>query len=259
MFQKGIFKGEADIRNNMDQKAKLLEKGKGIEIEKYARTINSYELTCDIFKYISDFSNVHIFENTSLLSFDPFYDYVEITTNNYYKIKASSLIITTSIDKIDISSIPSVEIYKRYGIKLKTNFKEEKAIKVLNDIPVYIRVDNFGNMIVSGADSKYNYRMESQKYIDMQEKENERRLKSLVDKLFPNIKYSDEILSFSGNIITTKDKFPIISEIDKIPNVYLNVGVGSSSIENILIGADILKEAIRGYYKKEASLFKINR
>ena len=130
---------------------------------------------------------------------------------------------------------------------------------MLNDIPINIRVDNFGNMLVSGIDTKYNYRMENDKYLSMQEKENEKRLKSLVYKLFPKIEIADEIISFSGDIIQTKDRLPVISEIDKLPNVYLNVGVGSSSIQNVLIGADILKEAVRGYYKKEASLFKINR
>ena len=44
-----------------------------------------------------------------------------------------------------------------------------------------------------------------------------------------------------------------------MPNVYLNVGMGSSSISQMLIGADILKEAIKGYYKKEMNLFKITR
>lgn len=259
MFQKGMFKAELDQRVKLGEEVNMLEKGNGIVIDNLARTINPYNLTCDIFSYLSSFPNVHIYENTKLKSFNSSYDCVKVITNNDYIISAKSLIITTSIDGIDISSIPSCELYKRFGIKLKTNFKEDLSLKVLNDIPINIRVDNFGNMLVSGIDTKYNYRMENDKYLSMQEKENEKRLKSLVYKLFPKIEIADEIISFSGDIIQTKDRLPVISEIDKLPNVYLNVGVGSSSIQNVLIGADILKEAVRGYYKKEASLFKINR
>lgn len=259
MFQKGMFKAELDERVKLGEEVNMLEKGNGIVIDNLARTINPYNLTCDIFSYLSSFPNVHIYENTKLKSFNSSYDCVKVITNNNYIISAKSLIITTSIDGIDISSIPSCELYKRFGIKLKTNFKEDLSLKVLNDIPINIRVDNFGNMLVSGIDTKYNYRMENDKYLSMQEKENEKRLKSLVYKLFPKIEIADEIISFSGDIIQTKDRLPVISEIDKLPNVYLNVGVGSSSIQNVLIGADILKEAVRGYYKKEASLFKINR
>lgn len=259
MFQKGMFKAELDERVKLGEEVNMLEKGNGIVIDNLARTINPYNLTCDIFSYLSSFPNVHIYENTKLKSFNSSYDCVKVITNNDYIISAKSLIITTSIDGIDISSIPSCELYKRFGIKLKTNFKEDLSLKVLNDIPINIRADNFGNMLVSGIDTKYNYRMENDKYLSMQEKENEKRLKSLVYKLFPKIEIADEIISFSGDIIQTKDRLPVISEIDKLPNVYLNVGVGSSSIQNVLIGADILKEAVRGYYKKEASLFKINR
>ena len=259
MFQKGMFKAEQEKRNTLGQKVELLEKGNGIVIEEESRLIDTYELTAQIINYLNKFPNVHIYENTSLISFNSNYNGVEITTNNDFKIKAGSLILTTSVDGLNIASIPNSQLYRRFGIKLKTNFKEELSLKVLNDIPIYIRVDNFGNMLVSGIDTKYNYKMENDKYLYMQEKKKKKRLKALVYKLFPKIELADEIVSFSGNIIATKDKLPIISEIDKLPNVYLNVGVGSSSISNVLIGADILKEAVRGYYKKEASLFKINR
>lgn len=259
MFQKSMFKAELEERKKLGEEVNILEKGNGIVIDNLAHRINPYNLTCDIFNYLSKFPNVHIYENTNLKSFKSTLDFVKVVTSNDYIITAKSLIITTSVDGIDIGSIPSCELYKRFGIKLKTNFKEELSLKVLNDIPISVRVDNFGNMLVSGIDTKYNYKMENDKYIYTQEKENEKKLKTLVYRLFPKIEIADEIASFSGNIIQTKDKLPIISEIDKLPNVYLNIGVGSSSISNVIIGADILKEAVRGYYKKEASLFKINR
>ena len=101
--------------------------------------------------------------------------------------------------------------------------------------------------------------MDNEKYLSALEKENGKKLKSIMYKLFPKIEISDEIINYSGNIYSSKDNLPIICEIENVPNVYLNVGMGSSSISQMLIGADILKEAIKGYYKKEMNLFKITR
>ena len=130
---------------------------------------------------------------------------------------------------------------------------------MLNDIPIYIRCDENGNAIVSGIDTRYSFKMGNEKYLSALEKENGKKLKSIMYKLFPKVEISDEIINYSGNIYSSKDNLPIICEIENVPNVYLNVGMGSSSIYHMLIGADILQEAIKGYYKKEMNLFKITR
>ena len=114
-------------------------------------------------------------------------------------------------------------------------------------------------MIVSGIDTKYIAKMENEKYIDMLKKDNARRLTSVISKLFPKVEISEEIGMYSGNIYVTKDNMPVIGEIEDVPNTYINLGVGSSSISQMLIGADILKDAIKGYYKKEMNLFKLTR
>ena len=265
MFQKGLFRSEANIREDLGEKAELLEDIDymnahcAINVKGGSRMIDAYDFTSKIFEYISSFPNVYIFENTKLKNINANYDYVEITTQNDFKIKASSLILTTGIDSFALSKIPNIEVYRRFSIVTNTNLNKRMCIKLLNDIPIYIRNDERGNMIVSGIDTKYIAKMENEKYIDMLKKDNARRLVSVISKLFPKTEISKEIGMYSGNIYVTKDNMPIIGEIEDIPNTYINLGVGSSSISQMLIGADILKDAIKGYYKKEMNLFKLTR
>lgn len=265
MFQKGLFRSEANIREELGEKAELLEDIDymnahcAVNVKGGSRMIDAYDFTSKIFEYISSFPNVYIFENTKLKNINANYDYVEITTQNDFKIKASSLILTTGIDSFALSKIPNIEVYRRFSIVTNTNLNKRMCIKLLNDIPIYIRNDERGNMIVSGIDTKYIAKMENEKYIDMLKKDNARRLVSVISKLFPKTEISKEIGMYSGNIYVTKDNMPIIGEIEDIPNTYINLGVGSSSISQMLIGADILKDAIKGYYKKEMNLFKLTR
>ena len=265
MFQKGLFRSEANIREDLGEKAELLEDIDymnahcAVNVKGGSRMIDAYDFTSKIFEYISSFPNVYIFENTKLKNINANYDYVEITTQNDFKIKASSLILTTGIDSFALSKIPNIEVYRRFSIVTNTNLNKRMCIKLLNDIPIYIRNDERGNMIVSGIDTKYIAKMENEKYIDMLKKDNARRLVSVISKLFPKTEISKEIGMYSGNIYVTKDNMPIIGEIEDIPNTYINLGVGSSSISQMLIGADILKDAIKGYYRKEMNLFKLTR
>lgn len=259
MFQKSILKNEINMRNDIGEKVDINENNNGINIKQGARMIDAYDFTSRVFEYISNFPNVHIFENTKLKELKSYYDYVEIITQNNFKIKASSLILTTSIESLQISNIPSIEVYKRFSVALKTNLKKKLCMKLLNDIPVYIRCDENGNAIISGIDTKYTFKMDNSKYIDSLEQENGKKLKNILYKMFPKVEIADEMLNYSGNIFVSKDNLPIICEVESIPNVYINVGMGSSSISQMLIGADILKDAIKGYYKKDMNLFRINR
>ena len=265
MFQKGAFKNEAIVRNSLGEKAEVISdldyvnSNYSLVIKNGARMIDSYDFTCKIFEYISSFPNVYIYENTTVKSISSNYDYTQIYTQNDFKIKTSALIIATGIDNLPIFNLPNVEVYKRFSVVLNTNLNKRICAKVINDIPIYIRNDEKGNMIISGIDTKYIFKMENPKYMEMIEKENKRKLKSIANKLFSKVEIADEIGIYSGNIYVTKDNLPVIGEIEEIPNTYVNIGIGSSSIAQMLIGADILRDAIKGYYKKEMNLFKIRR
>ena len=265
MFQKGILKNETNIRGKLGEKSEVINNieyinsNSGVNVKNGARMLDAYDFTSKIFEYISSFPNVYIFENTTLKNINASYDYVEITTQNNFKIKGTSLILTTGIDILPIANLPNIEVYKRFSVVANTNLNKRICVKVLNDIPIYIRNDEKGNMIISGIDTKYIAKMENNKYMEMLEKENARKLRSIITKLLYKVEMSNEIGVYSGNIYITKDNMPIIGEIEEIPNTYINLGVGSSSIAQMLVGADILRDAIKGYYKKEMNLFKIRR
>lgn len=260
LFQKGALNQELNIRNSIGQKTQKSEKGNVINIEESARIINPYEFTSRIFEYISSFPNVSIFENTEVKEINSSYDNVSVITQNDFKIAASALIITTNIEQLPISNLPNIDMYKRFSVSMKSNIlNSKKAIKVLNDIPIYIRIDEKGNIVASGIDTKYISKMENMKYLDLIEKENSKKIISVLYKLYPKAEFSNEIYAYSGNIFMSKDNLPLISEIPSMPNVYVNIGMGSSSISQMLVGADILKEALKGYYKKEMNLFKLSR
>lgn len=265
MFQKNMFKSEAKIRTELGEKAEVIDDldylniSSGINVKNGARMIDSYEFTSKIFEYIATYPNVYIFENTKIRNINACYDYVEVFSQNDFRIIANSLILTTELQILPISNLPNVDVYKRFSLVANTSLNKRLCAKVINDIPLYIRSDEKGNMIISGIDTKYIAKMNNIKYLEMIENENEKRLKSVITKLFPKIEISKEIGIYSGNIYITKDNMPIIGEIEEIPNTYINLGVGSSSILQMLIGADILKDAIKGYYKKEMNLFKVRR
>lgn len=265
MFQKNMFKSEAKIRTELGEKAEVIDDldylniSSGINVKNGARMIDSYEFTSKIFEYIATYPNVYIFENTKIRNINACYDYVEVFSQNDFRIIANSLILTTELQILPISNLPNVDVYKRFSLVTNTGLNKRLCAKVVNDIPLYIRNDEKGNMIISGIDTKYIAKMNNIKYLEMIENENEKRLKSVITKLFPKIEISKEIGIYSGNIYITKDNMPIIGEIEEIPNTYINLGVGSSSILQMLIGADILKDAIKGYYKKEMNLFKVRR
>lgn len=260
LFQKSALNQELNIRNNIGQKVEKSEKGNVINVEESARIINPYEFTSRVFEYISRFPNVSVFENTEVKEINSSYDNVSVVTQNDFNITANSLIITTNLDQLPISNLPNIDIYKRFSVSMKSNIlNNKKAIKVLNDIPIYIRIDEKGNIVASGIDTKYISKMENTKYLDLIEKENSKKIMSVLYKLYPKAEFSSEIYAHSGNIFMSKDNLPLISEIPSMPNVYVNIGMGSSSISQMLVGADILKEALKGYYKKEMNLFKLSR
>ncbi len=259
LFQKGVLNQEMKIRGRLGDKIEKDEKG-NYSIYHGARIIDPYLLTTKIFEYLNTFPNVSIYENTELVKFIPSYDYVTIITQNDFRIVCNALIITTSINDLPISNLSNIDVYRRFSVSLNTNITgKEQVIKILNDIPLYIRINKDGKVVISGIDTKYNIKMNNPKVISALESDNKRKLLNVLAKMYPKYEFAESIEINSGNILSTKDNLPLITEIPNMSNVYVNIGIGSSSISHMLIGADILKDAIKGYYKKEMNLFKIIR
>ncbi len=258
LFQKSNMRSEVELREKLGEKAEFATEISGINIKQGARLIDPYDFSSRVFEYISRFPNVYIFENTVVKNLSSDFESIQVTTQNDFKINSNFLVFTTCLDFLGIGTLSYIEKYRRFSVVLDTNVQKKFCMKILNDIPIYIRSDEKGKCIVSGIDTKFITKMEDKKYIKMLENENARKLKSLFDKIFPNSK-SEISTCFSANIYKTRDNLPVISEIEEIPNTYINIGSGSSSIAQMLIGADYIKDAIKGYYKKEMNLFKLHR
>lgn len=264
LFQKRALKNEMSVRNVLGEESNFLSRQDNInsnnilEIKRGAYMINSYMLTQNIFRYLKKKDNVRIYENTGMKGFESSIDNITIFTQNDFRIKANSCIITTPTECLDfVTGNPNIELNKRFSLVTNSAFKENLCAKVLNDIPLYIRNSN-DLLVISGIDTKYMSKMENNRYLETLKEENKRKIENTICKLFPNFKISESNI-YCANILKTNDMLPIISEIDEVPNMYLNIGSGSSSLMQSLIGADILKDAIEGYYPKEMNLFKLKR
>ena len=59
--------------------------------------------------------------------------------------------------------------------------------------------------------------------------------------------------------LETKDNLPIIDELENLPNVYVNIGIGANGIVYSTIGANMLKDICKEYHTKDMIMFKIRR
>ena len=229
-----------------------------VEIQKGAYNLNPYLFTQNIFEYLKKNENVRVFENTDVKYIESTLESVNIYTQNSFVINTKNLIITTPIETIDfVNSNPNIELYKRYSLVCNNAFKENMYAKVLNDIPTYIRNDK-EKIIISGNDTKCISKMKNEKYMDRLNEDTKQKFENLLLKLFPKYNITESQI-YSSNILKTKDNLPIISELEYFPNVYINIGSGGNGIIQSIVGANILKDVVRGYYPKEMTLFKLKR
>ena len=57
----------------------------------------------------------------------------------------------------------------------------------------------------------------------------------------------------------TKDGLPIVDELPNMPNCFCNLAFGSNGILYSVIGADMLRNAVKGLYTKDMNMFKLER
>lgn len=264
LFRKKYLKNEILLRKSQYEECDFLPNEEVfnvnniVEIQKGAYNLNPYLFTQNILDYLSRNFNVRVFENTDVKFIEATLENVNIYTQNNFRITAKNVIITTPIETIDfVTENPNIELVKRYSLVCNNAFKENLYAKVLSDNPFYIRNDK-EKVIISGYDTKCTAKMNSKKYAQNINQENKEKFENILLKIFPkyNITQSD---IYSSNILKTRDGLPIISELSYFPNVYVNLGSGGNGIMQSIVGANMLKDVVRGYYPKEMSLFDLKR
>ncbi|MDO4283646.1 MAG: FAD-dependent oxidoreductase [Clostridia bacterium] len=268
-MQKSNMSKEYNIRKEAGFNTLFLEKHNTINLNSAILTkdasavFNPYEFTQGLLDYLNSFENVSVYENTEILDVIPKYENVICRTNNDFKIVANNVIFTSGISALKYLNIP-LEIYQKFIIVTKpidkiknmnTNFTARDTSEPYHNI----RFTNTGRIIFSGEDVKLNDRRLDEKYITSVAKNKYRRLYTTMERTFCDIDDFDIEFAFNGTCPATKDGLPIIDEIPNMPNCFCNLGFGANGILYSVIGADILKDAIKGFYTKDMYMFKINR
>lgn len=268
-MQKSNMSKEYTIRKNAGFDALFLEKHNTINLNSAILTknasavINPYEFTQNLLEYLNTFENVKVYENTEIVDVKPRYENVICKTNNDFEILAENVIFTSGINTLKYLNVPT-DIYQKFIIvtkpieKIKSmnvNFTARDTAEPYHNI----RFTENGRIIFSGEDIKLNDRRLDEKYISSIAKNKYRRLYSSMERTFSGLDDIDVEFAFSGTCPLTKDTLPIIDEIPNMPNCFCNLGLGSNGILYSVIGADILKDAIKGFYTKDMYMFKINR
>ena len=225
--------------------------------------MDPYKFTQEIFRYLDKLNNVRIFENTQIEEIVPKYNKVECVTNNFFHIEANSVIVTCGIQSLKIIPLP-VELYQKFTVVTKPLPKLKEAnirFCAKDTVEPYhnVRFTPSGRIIFSGEDLKINDRKLDDKYLRLVAKDRYKKLSNILFKTFNLTEQADIDYCFNGVYANTKDTLPVIDELPNMPNCFCNLCLGTNGILYSVIGANILKDAVKGFYTKDMYLFKMNR
>ena len=236
----------------------------GILTKNASGIMNPYLFTQTLFDSISKLENVKIFENTRVDDIKPVLNGVECFTNNRFKINAGSVIFSSGYETLRYLNNAPVELFKTFTIV-------SKPIKELKNFDIsftardslepyhYLRFDTNGRIIFGGEDVKFTDKLTNKKNLKMVANDKYKRLYNTLNKTLYNINDISIEYSFNSTFANTKDSLPLIDEMPGMPNCFCNLGFGSNGILHSVIGANMLKDAVKGFYTKDMNMFRIYR
>lgn len=242
----------------------LVNLNSGIVTKNASAIMNPYSFTQGLFEYLDTMDNVKIFENTKIDDIKCRIDEVECKTHNNFKITSDKVIMASGIETLKYLENSPAELYKTFSIvskpieKLKnfnTNFTARDTLE-----PSHIlRFAPNNRVIYSGEDVKFTEKFLDNKYLNNISAEKYRKLFNNLQKTLYSIDDIPIEFAFNSTVANTKDELPIIDEIPNMPNCFCNLAFGSNGILYATIGADMLRNAVKGLYTKDMNMFKINR
>lgn len=226
--------------------------------------IDPYSFTQGLFDYLSKLDNVRIYENTEITQIVPHTDTVTCRTNNNFKIVADNVIFSSDIDSLKYIKTAPVDLYKTFTIVTKPlgvlDNINTKFIAKDTSVPYhYLRFDNDNRIIFGGETMKFNDKMSDLKYFLNLSNDKYRKLSNSLNKILSFDSDMQLEYMYSSTQVNTRDNLPIIDEIPNMPNCFCNLSFCSNGILYATIGADMLKNAIKGLYTKDMAMFKIDR
>lgn len=242
----------------------LINLNSGIVTKNASAVMNPYIFTQGLFEYLNTMDNVRIFENTKIEDIKCRIDEVECRTNNNFKIIADKVVMASGIETLKYIESSSAELYKTFTIvskpidKLKnfnTNFTARDTLE-----PSHIlRFAPNNRIIYSGENVKFSEKFLDNKYLNNISSDRYRRLFNNLQRTLYGIDDIPIEYAFNSTVAKTKDELPIIDELPNMPNCFCNLAFGSNGILYAMIGADMLRNAVKGLYTKDMNMFKINR
>lgn len=270
LMQKGNVAKEFEIRKKAGFDAvfidshSLVNLNSGIVTKSGSAVLNPYMFTQGLFEYLDSLDNVHIFENTNVEDIKCKIDSVDCKTNNNFKIIADKLIFASGIETLKYLESSPAELYKKFTIVTKSidrlkNFNTNFTARDSLEPSHILRFAPNNRIIYSGEEVKFSDRFLDNKYLNNISSDKYKKLYNNLQKTLYNI---DEIpieFAFNSTVANTKDSLPIIDEIPNMPNAFCNLGFGQNGILYSVIGADMLRNAIKGLYTKDMNMFRANR
>ena len=242
----------------------LVNLNSGIVTRNASAIMNPYSFTQGLFEYLDTMKNVKIFENTKIDDIKCRIDEVECKTNNNFKIISDKVVMASGIETMKYIQNSPAELYKTFTIvskpieKLKnfnTNFTARDSLEPSH----VLRFAPNNRIIYSGENVKFIEKFLDSKYLNNVSSDKYKKLFNSLQKTLYGIDDIPIEFAFNSTVANTKDGLPIIDELPNMPNCFCNLAFGSNGILYSVIGADMLRNAVKGLYTKDMNMFKLER
>ncbi len=242
----------------------LVNLNSGIVTRNASAIMNPYSFTQGLFEYLDTMENVKIFENTKIDDIKCRIDEVECKTNNNFKIISDKVVMASGIETMKYIQNSPAELYKTFTIvskpieKLKnfnTNFTARDSLEPSH----VLRFAPNNRIIYSGENVKFIEKFLDSKYLNNVSSDKYKKLFNSLQKTLYGIDDIPIEFAFNSTVANTKDGLPIIDELPNMPNCFCNLAFGSNGILYSVIGADMLRNAVKGLYTKDMNMFKLER
>lgn len=242
----------------------LVNLNSGIVTRNASAIMNPYSFTQGLFEYLDTMENVKIFENTKIDDIKCRIDEVECKTNNNFKIISDKVVMASGIETMKYIQNSPAELYKTFTIvskpieKLKnfnTNFTARDSLEPSH----VLRFAPNNRIIYSGENVKFIEKFLDSKYLNNVSSDKYKKLFNSLQKTLYGIDDIPIEFAFNSTVANTKDGLPIVDELPNMPNCFCNLAFGSNGILYSVIGADMLRNAVKGLYTKDMNMFKLER
>jgi len=182
----------------------------------------------------------------------------EVMTRNGQRIVADHLVMATGYESQHYLSKPVMDLNSTYAIASEriaqeTLWYDDCLIWETAQPYLYMRTTPDRRVIMGGLDEPFRNPLRRDALLSRKSK----KLESAFKKLIPTVPFVAEY-SWCGTFGSTKDGLPYIDR-DPKTGAWFVLGMGGNGITFSKIGADIVRDAIRGRPNVDARIFRFDR